>query len=59
MKYLFFQVNDLRNELAARNLDTKGLKANLVSRLQSALNQEKAAEEPTEIKQDVIKGMFS
>lgn len=44
------KVNELRNELAARKLDTKGLKVNLVSRLQAALDEEKKADEPEESK---------
>lgn len=43
-------MNELRNELAARNLDTKGLKVNLVARLQVALNEEKKADAPEETK---------
>ncbi|VDP95001.1 unnamed protein product [Trichobilharzia regenti] len=45
-------VSDLRNELAARKLDTKGLKVNLVARLQSALDEEKKADAPEEMKVD-------
>ncbi|VEL32344.1 unnamed protein product, partial [Protopolystoma xenopodis] len=37
-------VSDLRNELALRNIDSKGLKAQLQSRLQTALDDEKAKE---------------
>ncbi|TGZ59058.1 hypothetical protein CRM22_009289 [Opisthorchis felineus] len=44
------KVNELRNELAARNLDTKGLKVNLVARLQAALDDEKKADAPEESK---------
>ncbi|CAH8870983.1 unnamed protein product [Trichobilharzia szidati] len=46
------KVSDLRNELAARKLDTKGLKVNLVARLQSALDEEKKADAPEEMKVD-------
>ncbi|CAH8610136.1 unnamed protein product [Schistosoma intercalatum] len=46
------KVSDLRNELAARKLDTKGLKVNLVARLQSALDEEKKADAPEDIKID-------
>lgn len=45
-------MNELRAELSARNLDSKGVKANLVCRLQNALEDEKTAEvgdeKPTE-----------
>lgn len=52
-------MNELRNELAARNLDTKGLKVNLVARLQVALNEEKKADAPEESKAgSEVKGTF-
>ena len=35
------KVDELRNELLARNLDTKGLKAQLTTRLSKALQKEK------------------
>ncbi|VDL85677.1 unnamed protein product [Schistocephalus solidus] len=38
------KVTDLRAELAARNLDIKGVKANLLARLQTALEEEKKAD---------------
>ncbi|KAF5395857.1 Cell division cycle and apoptosis regulator protein 1 [Paragonimus heterotremus] len=44
------KVNELRNELAARKLDTRGLKVNLVARLQAALNEEKKADAAEENK---------
>ncbi|VDO71972.1 unnamed protein product [Schistosoma margrebowiei] len=50
--YSKLDVSDLRNELAARKLDTKGLKVNLVARLQSALDEEKKADTPEDIKID-------
>ncbi|TGZ68393.1 hypothetical protein CRM22_004279 [Opisthorchis felineus] len=44
------KVNELRNELAARNLVTKGLKVNLVYRLQVDSDEEKKASAPEESK---------
>lgn len=41
------QVAELRQELMARDLETKGVKSVLCVRLQEALNQEKAKEEGT------------
>ena len=37
-------MTELRAELSARNLDCRGVKANLVSRLQNALEDERQAE---------------
>lgn len=36
----FFQVNDLKRELEARNLSAKGVKSQLVARLTNALKNE-------------------
>lgn len=40
-----FQVAELRRELEARRLDSKGVKNSLIQRLQEALDEEKANEE--------------
>lgn len=39
------QVNELRQELAARNLSSKGLKSQLLARLLKAVKSEQAKEE--------------
>lgn len=47
-KYMFFlhlQVNDLRQELVARNLSSKGLKSQLLARILKAIKWEQAKEE--------------
>lgn len=43
--YILFQVSDLRQELASRNLNSKGLKSQLMARLQKAIKLEQAKEE--------------
>ena len=43
--YLTLQVNELRQELAARNLSSKGLKSQLAARLSKAIKSEQAKEE--------------
>lgn len=40
-----FQVNELRQELVARNLNSKGLKSQLVARLSKIIKSEQAKEE--------------
>lgn len=42
---LIVKVDELREELAARNLDTKGLKAQLITRLKDAIESERDIEE--------------
>ena len=44
------KVDDLKEELAARNLETKGLKAQLINRLKEAIDLEKEKEAEEEIK---------
>lgn len=43
--FLFTKVNDLRQELVARNLNSKGLKSQLLARLVKAMKLEQAKEE--------------
>ena len=50
---IFSQVTDLRSELEARGLSSKGLKSQLTGRLQKALKGEQEKEEEDEKKKKV------
>lgn len=51
-----FQVAELRQELEARRLDSKGVKNSLIQRLQEALDEEKVIEEKgqNEVKDELV-----
>ncbi|CAG9529877.1 unnamed protein product [Cercopithifilaria johnstoni] len=49
------KVAELRQELMARDLETKGVKSVLCARLQEALDQEKASDEDKEDKTETVK----